>query len=641
MDTAGLLEAMQQALREEFGQLRAQFINEVQIHLRDASPSRGAMPHSPNSASHSPPGAAAGKGAVMQREGSAESVKTSPFEVDARTSTGTLNCTQGSRAFRPVCSYKVGELSRWLTEAGGVPDLRMPSNRMRANESILHDCLEGGLRGGHMMRVHPIGDKGMREPSMQREASRTGARKPLGSLQDAASAWADKEAGHRQPDIQIPGEVSQLSTHSTGSDRGRFMGRPGTGADRRTCSVQLALGLNPNERDADFAREQSELKRDPIRGVLTKVVRSTYFDTVSLLMIMSSAILIGLQTDYMARHSQAEAPVVYIILDYLLLVYFLAECAMRLYVFRRRFFTMWGWGWNVFDLALIIFQLIETVFVQTNLSSTTLIRLARILRTVRVLRVIRVMRVAQELRLLVSCILHSAQSFYWATILIMTMVYIFAVHFAQIALIRRLEDRLPASTEGPGRLTLWFGTVPRSALSLFQGLTGGVDWNDLVEPLMQYVSPWMGTVFFLYISFAMLCVMNVVMATFVQNAIERAAEVHEAHKVFQASRLFQMLDSDHQGTITLQEIVTHLESPEVREFFRSIDVDVSEACILFDMLDTDNSGSIEFAEFIAGCMRLQGPAKTIDLVQIMREIRETLEKLKAVHETAAGAATTF
>merc|ERR1719382_1543406 len=97
-------------------------------------------------------------------------------------------------------------------------------------------------------------------------------------------------------------------------------------------------------------------------------------------------------------------------------------------------------------------------------------------------------------------------------------------------------------------------------------------------------------------------------------------------KVSRASLLFDKLDSTQTGEISISEIEEHLESEEVREFFRSIDVDVCEARWLFDMLDHDGSGTVDFQEFLAGCLRLQGPAKAIDLVLVMRELRECLEK---------------
>mmetsp|Transcript_125286 Transcript_125286/g.350816 ORF Transcript_125286/g.350816 Transcript_125286/m.350816 type:complete len:630 (+) Transcript_125286:65-1954(+) len=612
-DVESLLGGFRRIVQEEFGHMRTDLLDQVRA-LVPGSPSvphvaKGVAPSGPKVAvlpvqpvadrrQQSHPSC---PGDNMQDQPSLpESTKTVKIledEVVAQESTPSLGHSHGSlqhtthsvKAFLPVRSYRFREALRDITCLDEATDQHLP--RFRSTRGLHHSA-----------KVHPCSSEQL-EDTLKRAAN--------------ATADAPREAGTAMDGSQ----ASMDANPSTFMSRKEMM-------HGRVSSVQTALGLSPKHMDTGFDREISDVSRSTLRRRLAVIVRSSRFDALSLCVVMFSAALIGAQTDHMARHREAEPPVIYRTLDVILLVYFIMESSVRLYVYRRRFFSMWGWGWNVFDLLLIGFQVTEAILSGSNLSSTTLLRLARMLRTVRVLRAIHVMRIAQELRLLVSCILHSAHTFWWSMILIMTMIYVFAVHFSQIALAQRIEDGLPASSEGPGRLSKWYGNVPRSALSLFQGLTGGVDWNDLVEPLVEYVSPWMGTVFFLYTSFAMLCVMNVVMATFVQNATERAAEVHEAHKVFQAGRLFETLDSDSKGTITLDEIERNLQSPAVQDFFKSIDVDVKEARILFDMLDADDSGEIEFSEFISGCMRLQGPSKAIDLVLVMREIREALAVLK-------------
>merc|ERR1740121_1325753 len=94
----------------------------------------------------------------------------------------------------------------------------------------------------------------------------------------------------------------------------------------------------------------------------------------------------------------------------------------------------------------------------------------------------------------------------------------------------------------------------------------------------------------------------------------------------QANALFRAVDEESDGVITFNELAKQLESEEVKNFFRSIDVDLSEARSLFDMLDTDHKGQIQFAEFLSGCMRLQGPARAIDLVLVMRNLLESFQR---------------
>merc|ERR1719401_362606 len=119
--------------------------------------------------------------------------------------------------------------------------------------------------------------------------------------------------------------------------------------------------------------------------------------------------------------------------------------------------------------------------------------------------------------------------------------------------------------------------------------------------------------------------MNVITGTFVQGAITYAQEVKEQQNMMQARLLFKELDEDSSGFISFDEIEKHLESQAVQEYFKMIDVDPSEAKHLFEMLDINDSGEIDLEEFLSGCLRLQGPAKALDLLLVTRENRRFFE----------------
>merc|ERR1712228_143277 len=95
--------------------------------------------------------------------------------------------------------------------------------------------------------------------------------------------------------------------------------------------------------------------------------------------------------------------------------------------------------------------------------------------------------------------------------------------------------------------------------------------------------------------------------------------VREITSVDHARKMFKKLDLDDSGLITFDEIEDHLHDDSVQDFFQGIGVDSSEAKGVFEMLDMDGGGSIDFEEFLAGCLRLQGPARSIDLLLVMRE----------------------
>jgi len=267
-----------------------------------------------------------------------------------------------------------------------------------------------------------------------------------------------------------------------------------------------------------------------------------------------------------------------------------------------------------------------------------LLRCLRVLRSIRVIRVLRLTSATADLRLLVSCLIHSARPFIWSAVLIFLMVYIVGIYFTQIVLMERVHGNIPADIDEI--LVAKFGNVPAAALSLFEGLTGGVDWHELSDPLIKHISPWLGVVFVIYTAFAIIAVMNVITGTFVENAIQKAMELREVQRVLLARKLFKQLDADGSGKLSLDELQSAMDNEQVQEYFRTIDVETAEANFLFEMLDSNKSGSIDFDEFLNGCLRLQNPAKALDLLLMTKETRGAFDRqsrmLSAINTRSAA-----
>merc|ERR1711972_1204487 len=65
-----------------------------------------------------------------------------------------------------------------------------------------------------------------------------------------------------------------------------------------------------------------------------------------------------------------------------------------------------------------------------------------------------------------------------------------------------------------------------------------------------------------------------------------------------------------------------MNHPNVKQFFEALDLDVSEAEVLFDLLDASGDGMVAADEFLAGCLRLRGHAKALDLLVLSREVSQ-------------------
>mmetsp|Transcript_4852 Transcript_4852/g.11416 ORF Transcript_4852/g.11416 Transcript_4852/m.11416 type:complete len:629 (+) Transcript_4852:38-1924(+) len=360
------------------------------------------------------------------------------------------------------------------------------------------------------------------------------------------------------------------------------------------------------------------------------IATSSSFEIMTILLICSSALQIGFSTNDMAERLVTETASGHRILEVIYCIVFSLELSVRLVAHRLDFFTQVGWAWNVFDLLLVGFQLVEELLLALSgpdprgplqqVSPTTLLRIARILRAVRVLRVLRIALMASDLRLLVSCLLYCSRPFFWTFVLLGLMLYIAGIYITQLLLFYRVESQQGHELEA------FFGSVPRSMLSLFEAMTGGVDWDVLVAPLFD-LSAVVGVGLVSFFAFAIVGVLNVVTGTFVQSAIVRAEEVKDVQRAMKARKLFRTLDDNQSGQISYNEILNHTKDHSVQDFFKDLDIEPSEAKFLFDMLDVNQSGSIDFEEFLNGCIRLQGPAKAIDMLVVTRETRMVYDNL--------------
>merc|ERR1719229_609416 len=107
-----------------------------------------------------------------------------------------------------------------------------------------------------------------------------------------------------------------------------------------------------------------------------------------------------------------------------------------------------------------------------------------------------------------------------------------------------------ASTE---ELRSYFGTLTDSTVSLYMAMSGGVDWGDVYEALRPMSSEYRYA-FLVFITFAILALLNVVTAVFVDATMQRSQTDREllvqqemeqkVEFVRTVQRVFEELDSD-------------------------------------------------------------------------------------------------
>eukprot|EP00438_Fugacium_kawagutii_P029594 Skav213426 [mRNA] locus=scaffold38:329281:345740:- [translate_table: standard] len=156
-------------------------------------------------------------------------------------------------------------------------------------------------------------------------------------------------------------------------------------------------------------------------------VQNVWFETLSMIMLITNAVIIGVQTDYMAVNKLPSTPWTLRAFDIWFCCFFSVEITLRILAHGRRFFSMNGCAWNMMDLGLVTAYVAETV------------------------------------------------------------------------LMIAAEDQ-----DGCGCSTA------ECVAQVFEGVTGGVDWHQIADPLIEGISPWFGLLFIGFMGFCILALLNVI-----------------------------------------------------------------------------------------------------------------------------------
>merc|ERR1711939_800954 len=85
--------------------------------------------------------------------------------------------------------------------------------------------------------------------------------------------------------------------------------------------------------------------------------------------------------------------------------------------------------------------------------------------------------------------------------------------------------------------------------------------------------------------------------------------------------LFAEMDEDGSGDISYKELLGYFDDIRVQSYFHALDMDPNDTERLFMLLDDDGSGDVNIDEFLSGCLRLKGWAKSMDIHQVIREVK--------------------
>lgn len=402
-------------------------------------------------------------------------------------------------------------------------------------------------------------------------------------------------------------------------------------------ATQRARTLALGSTDMDQVTAQQEERP------LAIFVKGIKFEAIAASLLTSNIIMIGLQVEYRAHSETQDVPILFKMVNAFFCFLFSVELALRVLAHGYDFFFKGDYMWSWFDLIVVLMQIMETAVTFSQQGDGEALRrvavvgrVVRVARIIRIIRIIRVMRFVRPFKVLITAIYGTMKACCWTIMLLLIIMYVFGMIFAQ-ATSDFLLEKDPDSLNGEfSRLRFYYGSLPRTIFTLYKAILGGVDWEDVIDPLVDV--GWTNVMFFLvYVSFIYMVVMNVVAGLFLQSAIEQAQQDQEhaislrlAEKqsfIERLEMLFRKLDTSNDGFISLCEFESHLKDEHMQAFLASFGIETADAWTLFKLLDTDGGGSVDYNEFVEGCIRLKGNAKSIQMAQLMYHHKWIMDKV--------------
>lgn len=243
-------------------------------------------------------------------------------------------------------------------------------------------------------------------------------------------------------------------------------------------------------------------------------------------------------------------------------------------------------------------------------------------------------------------ILNSLRSLAWCVLLLGIIVLMMSQILLQIISdTLRSDSERGKSHDGSGTVMKMFGGVLQSAYTLFQGITGGLDWGTAADALGT-IDPWLRVLFIMYTSFALMCVLNVVTSVFVDKAnqfnkkdmdVMVLEEINNREEWYENLRsIFADFGDDMEPEmLNRQDFIFYVQDQRVQAYLQNLGLNVEKdnANALFSLIDIGCSGMVSLEDFIDGSAQFVGAARQLDIARLRYEVRQVSE---SVHQLMGG-----
>ncbi|MDH5516660.1 MAG: ion transporter [Gammaproteobacteria bacterium] len=253
-----------------------------------------------------------------------------------------------------------------------------------------------------------------------------------------------------------------------------------------------------------------------MRHRIKTLIEHQYAQRLIVTLILINAVLLGLETSD-AMMSQSGGFI--LALDQLILLLFVIEITLRIYVYRFSFFRD---PWSLFDFSVVAIALIPASGPFA------------VLRALRVLRVLRLLTMVPSMRRVVGALLAAIPGLGSIGLMLLIFYYVFAV----------IATNLFGSTHPE-----WFGTLGDSFFTLFQIMTLESWSMGIARPVME-VFPYAWLFFVPFILIATFTMLNLFVAIIV-SAMQTYSEAEHQETVLTLQQTQENIETNLNQEIQL------------------------------------------------------------------------------------------
>jgi voltage-gated sodium channel len=477
-----------------------------------------------------------------------------------------------------------------------------------------------------------LDEEGSLESSQQTKSSEDAAEKPSAGLLAAFSRRFTSELTRCFSSTR-----RRVSKHLTESTEDATWEPSGTGrseVDYGVSSSPHALinhcpqgrAISTKERTRYAAKIANSFILGKDTGWLTKIVHHWMFEKVIGIIIFTNVVVMGIAADYAITNLQEIDMPGSVVIEIVFCILYTMELAAKVYVYRSRFWRGPDRGWNIFDSLLVFQNIFEQLALLTGASSgsnLTFLRSMRLFKMVKMLRVIRLMRSMFELRIILNSIMGSMKSMFWSIVLLVVVLYMFALIFVQASATHLSTNDV--SQEEEANLLKHWGGVTKAMTTLLASTTGGLDWNLASDPLLKIASTFFA-IFLLYVVFFNFAILNTITSVFVEAVITTSMKDHQVsiqnelekkdEYIGKLRLLFEEMDEHEDGHISLDKFIAGMGHPKMWAFAPSLGIEISDAKHFFELLSEHGRKQVDLETFVTGCIRMKGQAQSIDLLDL-------------------------